>query len=385
MTKILSSIIIVLTFTALAFFQTDNPRLPVHVEILQTPALSIVGGQKYIVYELHLTSFYPGTFALQKIETVSAADTSKILLEYKDEFLARNLKHITPTPDATKSGTLEYGRRVVLFAWIPLKNSTVIPSAIRHRITITVGNRAEPITMLTLPKSVDRRMPVVISSPLKGSGWLAANAPQPEFVTAHNRLLAPLFGQVRTPQRFATDWVKFGRDGKLFRRDVTRNEDWYTYGEPVFAVADGIVHEIVDGVPENRPPEITTPITAKTVAGNYILLDIGASRYAVYGHLKPGSIRFKKGQRVKRGEVLAQVGNSGNSTGAHLHFQVVNAPFTVAEGIPFIFDAYEKLGNINEPLEAYEKGNIWRPMKWKGDLQRLNLPLNGEVVGFQTF
>ncbi len=225
-------------------------------------------------------------------------------------------------------------------------------------------------------------MPVVIDSPLKGAGWLAANAPRPEFVTDHNRLLAPLFGKVRAPQRFATDWVKFGEDGKLFRDDVSRNENWYTFGEPVLAVADGIIAEVTDGVPENRPPEVTTPMTAQTVAGNYILLKVAGNRYAVYGHLQTGNIRVKKGQKVKRGDVLAQVGNSGNSTAPHLHFQMVNAPFTVAEGIPFVFNAYEHLGNIDQPLDKYEAGGIWRTSPWKGDEQRRNLPINGSVVRF---
>lgn len=57
--KLLFSFIIMLAFADIAISQTDNPRLPLHVEIVQTPMLSIAGRQRYIVYELHLTSFYP--------------------------------------------------------------------------------------------------------------------------------------------------------------------------------------------------------------------------------------------------------------------------------------------------------------------------------------
>lgn len=382
-TKFLFSSGVLLLCAAAVISQPDNPRLPLHIEILQTPMLSIAGGQRYIVYELHLTSFYPQSLTLQKIEIFPTEDTSKALFEYKDELLARNLKLIATAAEAGKPGILDYGRRSVLFAWISLKNNSAVPSAIRHRISITVGNRSDSITMLTPPKTVDRRMPVAVSPPLKGAGWLAANAPQPESVTAHNRLLAPLFGQVRTPQRFATDWVKFGEEGRLFRDEMSRNENWYAFGEPVLAVADGTITEVIDGVPDNIPPDVTTPMIAQTVAGNLIILDIGKSRYAVYGHLKPGSIRFKKGQRVKRGEVLAEVGNSGNSTGAHLHFQIADAPYAVAEGIPFIFNSFEHLGSIEKALGQYvEEGNIWRASPWKGVLKQRDLPLNGTVVGF---
>jgi len=381
-TKIFFSTITLLLCAAPAIPQQDNPRLPLHIEILQTPMLSIAGGQRYIVYELHLTSFYPQSLTLQKIEIFPAEDTSKALFEYKDEFLARNLKLIAPATEAEQPRILGYGRRSVLFAWIPLKNNSAVPRAIRHRISITIGNRTDSITMLTPPKAVDRRMPVAASPPLKGAGWLAANAPQPEFVTVHNRLLAPLFGQVRAPQRFATDWIKFGEDGRLFRDDISRNENWYAFGEPVLAVADGIITEVIDSVPDNIPPEVTTPMTAQTVAGNLIILDIGKSRYAVYGHLKPGSIRFRKGQKVKRGEVLAEVGNSGNSTAPHLHFQIADAPHTIAEGIPFIFNAFEHLGAIEKTLEQYEEGSIWRTSPWSGSLRHGDLPLNGTVVRF---
>lgn len=362
------------------FCQTDNPRLPLHVEILQTPTLAVAGGEKYIVYELHLTNFYPGAITLEKIEVFGATNSQQPLFEFKDEILTRNLKYIAA--ETTESRTLGYGRRAVLFAWVKVNKNSPIPSSISHRLTVKIANRTEPLTMLTAPTKIDRAIPIVISPPIRGANWLAGNAPQPEFVTAHNRLLAPLFGCVHFPQRFATDWVKFGEDGKLFRDGIASNENWYGYGEPVLAVADGIVTEITDGVTENTPPEVTTRMTAQTVAGNYILLKIGANRYAVYAHLKPGSIRFKKWQKVKRGEVLAQIGNSGNSTGPHLHFQIVNAPFTIAEGMPFVFDRFEKLGAIDQPLDAYEGGGIWKKGVRKAEWGTNDLPLNGQVVGF---
>lgn len=364
----------------IALCQTDNPRLPLHIEILQTPTTAVAGGKKYIVYELHLTNFYPGAITLEKIEVFAAAIFPKPLFEFKGEILARNLKLVAA--EATEPRTLDYGRRAVFFAWVKVDRRSPIPSSISHRLTVKIANRAEPLTMLTAPTKIDRAFPIVVSPPIRGADWLAGNAPQPDFVTAHNRLLAPLLGRVRIPQRFATDWVKFGADGKLFRDDVARNENWYGYAEPVFAVADGIIIETTDGVAENTPPEVTTPMTAQTVAGNYILLKIGANSYAVYAHLKPGSLHFKKGQKVKRGEILGQVGNSGNSTGAHLHFQLVNAPFTVAEGIPFVFGGYEKLGAINQPLDVYEEGGVWRKNNRRAERRRNDLPLNGQVIGF---
>ncbi len=84
------------------------------------------------------------------------------------------------------------------------------------------------------------------------------------------------------------------------------------------------------------------PITLETVGGNYVALDLGGNRFAFYAHLQPGSIKAKVGDRVRKGQVLALLGNSGNSTEPHLHFQVTdgNSPLG-SEGLPYVFDSGE--------------------------------------------
>lgn len=80
-------------------------------------------------------------------------------------------------------------------------------------------------------------------------------------------------------------------------------------GTPVYAVADGkIVYQGRDGT-----------------GGYFIYLQVRVGRVykviALYYHLKAGSFRFKQGDTVKRGQVIALMGNTGGiSTGAHLHF-----------------------------------------------------------------
>ncbi|HZM60227.1 MAG TPA: M23 family metallopeptidase, partial [Vicinamibacterales bacterium] len=55
------------------------------------------------------------------------------------------------------------------------------------------------------------------------------------------------------------------------------------------------------------------PITLDTLGGNLVVLDIGNGRYATYAHLIPQSLRVSVGARVRRGQVLGRLGNSGNS------------------------------------------------------------------------
>jgi murein DD-endopeptidase MepM/ murein hydrolase activator NlpD len=79
----------------------------------------------------------------------------------------------------------------------------------------------------------------------------------------------------------------------------------------------------------------------ESVAGNRVVIDIGGGQYAYYAHLQPGSVRVKKGDRVRRGQLLARVGNSGDAREPHLHFQLTDRPDVLAsEGLPHLFERY---------------------------------------------
>jgi murein DD-endopeptidase MepM/ murein hydrolase activator NlpD len=71
------------------------------------------------------------------------------------------------------------------------------------------------------------------------------------------------------------------------------------------------------------------------------MLDLGAGQFAHYIHLQPGSLRVKAGDHVRRGQILARIGNSGDSREPHLHFEVATASSLLAgEGVPYLIDEY---------------------------------------------
>ena len=145
-------------------------------------------------------------------------------------------------------------------------------------------------------------------------------------------------------QRFAIDWVQIGANGRTFDGDEKDNKTHKAYGNEILAVADGVVSSTKDGIPENVPglTSRAVPITPETVGGNNVILDLGGGRFAFYAHMQPGSLRVKVGDKVRRGQVLGLVGNSGNSTEPHLHFHVSNGNSALeSEGLPYVLESFD--------------------------------------------
>ena len=161
-------------------------------------------------------------------------------------------------------------------------------------------------------------------------------------------------------QEFAYDLVRLDSEGNSGKGDETQAASYYAYGQDVLAPADGTVYELRDGVDDTpmaqfaadeatmmkRLREYQTGLRQKYglrgTEGNYVIIDHGNSEYSVMVHLKKTSIRVKRGDHVKRGQVVAQVGQSGLSTEPHLHFEVVSDPDPFKQrGLPVSFYGLE--------------------------------------------
>ncbi|HEV8543491.1 MAG TPA: peptidoglycan DD-metalloendopeptidase family protein, partial [Verrucomicrobiae bacterium] len=123
-------------------------------------------------------------------------------------------------------------------------------------------------------------------------------------------------------QRFAFDLVGVGDDGKTQRGDGTRNEDYSAFGREVLAPAEGTVVTVIEGVPDNTPGSLN-PYSA---VGNCVMIQHREDEVSVLAHFKRGSIVIKVGDKVKRGQLLGECGNSGNSSEPHLHYHLQNSP-----------------------------------------------------------
>ena len=154
-------------------------------------------------------------------------------------------------------------------------------------------------------------------------------------------------GAYVTPETFAVDWIRVV-GGVFYTGDGKQNSDWPAYGAPVYAVANGTVVSTVNDKPEIPPfennPDLGTPAD---YAGNNVILKLGPGRFAAYAHLQPGSVRVRRGQRLRTGQQIGRLGNSGNTDGPHLHFGIQTRPDPLSDSVPFEIDAFTLQGSAD--------------------------------------
>lgn len=344
--------------------------LPIDMLVPLAPVPFKGDGKTHLVYELHLTNFSSQEITLTKLEVMAADGRS--LAKYEGEELGARLAR-PGVPRAAEKQRVGGGMRAVTYLWLTFDTPDSLPKVLHHTLTAKIDTFE--ITGKGAEITATNGQALVLSPPLRGDGWLAANGPSNS--SGHRRALIPVGGGAHIAQRFAIDWVQLREDGKTWAGDQLKNESYRAYGAEALAVADATVVAIKDGIPENIPGPASRaiPITLETVSGNHVILDLGHGQYAFYAHLQPGSLRVKAGDKVKRGQVLGLVGNSGNSTEPHLHFHTSNknSPLS-SEGVPFVLDSFEVQG----------KGWGWKPSSKDSPVEkrRLEMPLQDAVVRF---
>jgi hypothetical protein len=120
-------------------------------------------------------------------------------------------------------------------------------------------------------------------------------------------------------QQYAYD-ILMVANGAPYKGDPKKNESYFIFGKDIIAPCDAIVVKVIDGIKDNIPGELNE----FDLTGNTIVLETARKEYLLFAHLKSKSILIKEGDVVKQGQVIAQCGNSGNTTQAHLHLQLQN-------------------------------------------------------------
>lgn len=361
----------------------QSPKsVPAVMEVPFAPILVKAMDKINLAYELHITNFSRANLVLTGVEVLADDAQKASLASYRDAELLKRLVIINSDANSPDKNSIGAGQRAIVFLMITTDASNA-PTALRHRLFFKPaagesGDKEQIIEGMRIAVQNDK--PLVIGSPVRGR-WIAANGLSND--TGHRRSLYPIDGQLFNAQRFATDWVKLGDDGLIARGgDLSENKNYYGYGAEALAVADAVVIGAKDGIVENVPQTKAraVPITLDTIAGNYVLLDIGGGHFALYAHFQPGSLKVKVGDKVKIGQVLGLVGNSGNSDLPHLHFHIVNAASPLAEGVPYVLKSFLMQGVVKSNIEIAKDG--FKPDAKAESKRQMEIPIQNAIIVF---
>ena len=217
------------------------------------------------------------------------------------------------------------------------------------RQSITVASLAMAIAGAVMLADLGRTLvrgsaTVQIAPPFRGE-WLVlqggASPLQNHHLSAYN-------------QHFAIDLVRL-ENGSIFDAtvEVGGNAAVFGWEQPLLSPADGRVVFTRDGVKDARG--VGTVSTAADAAGNVIVVELDSGLFAVLAHLRQGSLQVENGDSVRTGDILARVGNSGNTTMPHLHLQVqTHADMWDPDNrsVPFAFNTDGRVPVRNDRVRA---------------------------------
>lgn len=173
-----------------------------------------------------------------------------------------------------------------------------------------------------------------------------------DFYSHHRRLdvtgdMTSFFKINENMTRYAHDFTIVDETGAMFRDDGDENEEWYGFGSPILAPADGVVlsaANIYGDSSKKTPVPLDREAVMKdlrVIFGNYVLLDHGNGEISLLAHLKQGSVPVKAGDRVKRGQQIGAMGASGDALFPHLHYQL-QRDVKFGDGLPAYFRDFQR-------------------------------------------
>jgi hypothetical protein len=303
-------------------------------------------GNSHLVYEVWMTNFTSSESTVEQVQVLG--DDSNVLQTLDAAKVAGRLQ---PAGQRTSTGTIAAGAQSLLFVHVILAGGVAVPKHLTHRVTASIRDREFVETGATTPVN---SIPVALfGPPLHGDNYISADSCCD--ATRHTRAALPVNGRVWVAQRYAVDWEQLDSTNRIYVGPKTDVNSYKIYGAQIFAVAKATVVAAVDGLPDQVPGKFPENPALEDADGNHVTLDLGGGNFALYAHMKPGSVLVHVGQTVTPGQVIGLVGNSGNSIAPHMHFQVTNGPLTAASnGLPYEINSF-RITAISPGTAAFDK------------------------------
>jgi len=344
---------------------------PLRIRVIAEPRpVTTTDEHVHLVYELLLENVSEESQRLTQLDVFGSGRRAPLV-----SFAGDALREILIANDAT--GNIDPGTFALLFVDVALALDAPLPRRLQHRLEREVEGVEGGAVEHGPSVPVIRERAVRVGAPLRGDGLVDLNGccRPGEHTTA---LTASDEGELLLAQRYAIDFLQ-QEAGSSFRGDPSDNASYFIFGDDVLAAAGGRIVAASDGVAENVPNQELPPFDNDTAAGNYVVEALADGRFALYAHLQTGSVRVRAGERVRPGQVLGRVGNTGNSTEPHLHFHVMDRPSPLlSNGLPYAFDRFQLQGHV----EVRDGGPVVIPTSGPR-LRQDRLPLDLDVIAFR--
>ncbi|MBA3694251.1 MAG: M23 family metallopeptidase [Acidobacteria bacterium] len=339
----------------LAFFLQNGDNNQTAVAVVANPANIYIersGAGQHLNFDFILKNQTDEKLIINKVELSVYDEAGKLARrEFYDEY-GRNSLELAATPKIEKqSATIFYNPFHTFAADVPLKKlhyEFSFSSEDRKRYFKTEIDVApvfyETKTDLILPV---RGRVLVWDGHDCNSHHRRFDYTQENFVKS---------GYKTNFQRYGYDFIIVDEQGLNYKGERRVNDDWYrarpdrmedyySFGEPIYAAGAGRVAFVQDAKPDDRkfnPADLGAD--ERAYAGNYIVIDHLNGEFSWFGHIKQGSSRVKVGQTVKQGDVIAAIGAAGSSLFPHLHYELRNGGGAKeVEGLPSYFTNFKRL------------------------------------------
>lgn len=318
---------------------------PVAVVAGPDPVLSVPGDRSQQV-SLDFLVTNPGKAPLEFTAVVMTAFDGRGALVTRREI---NRLGMCPSIALLPFAVVEPGKTVVAFNPFQELPAGLELKTLRFDFGFREGDGGRPVSATVTVEPLVHRAGTPLSLPVRGKavvwdGW--------DLYAHHRRLdlahpLMKELGVRHNITRFGMDFMRLDGAGKTFSGKGDRLEDYYIFGQPVVAPAAGTVIDCIAERPDSPIGRMLVDYEAlqrtkdlRLLGGNYVVIDHGKGEFSFLGHLRQNSLKVRKGETVRAGQPLGEVGSSGDSTEPHLHYQLRSRAEPDCPSLPALFRGF---------------------------------------------
>src|SRR6266576_3929578 len=385
-------------FSAQAISKPQQPDVPVvWTSLVAWPIASpqpvlCTDDKIHLVYELLVMNVSASAMMLDRLEALDASKDGAGSNTKSGDAIVATLQgadleatiRAFPTGSTRTIGPFQLTR---IFLDVKFAKDATLPKVLTHRFQVTFApaTGTPPLNSSTIVSGrtdVTNAPALVIGPPLEGPRWVdALGCCSPPSV--HRTATLPINGKFYVSERFAIDFAQLNPENKLYNGPRDQLSSYAYVGAKVLSVGDGTVINLQDGRPNETPPKFPQGYDLLQQLGNFVIIDIGHGHFAFYCHFQPNTLKVHIGDKVRRGQVLALMGNSGNSDAPHLHFGIQDGPLPYAsDSLPFVFSSFTITGTVTNPFDDIAAGAPAQIGTARAGPHRNQLPLENEVLTF---